>query len=98
MRVLAQGIKLPSDPITDKFGNIGKIVSELLPYVYVLAGLGLLLMLITGGLGLMTAAGNPKKIEAAKGRITGGLIGFLLVFISYFVVQLVEVILGVIIL
>lgn len=94
MKVLAQ-VTLPSDQITTKFGNVGGIVSELLPYVYVLAGLGLLLMLIMGGIGLMTAAGNPKKIETARGRITGGLIGFLLVFISYFVVQLVEVMLGV---
>ncbi len=94
MKVLAQ-VTLPSDQITTKFGNVGGIVSGLLPYVYVLAGLGLLLMLITGGMGLMTAAGDPKKVEAGWGKITSGLIGFLLVFISYFVVQLVEVVLGV---
>jgi hypothetical protein len=93
MRVLA--ITLPSDPVTTKFKDVGEIVSGILPFVYILAGLGLLIMLIWGGIELMTAVGNPKKVEAAQGRISGALIGFLLVFISYFVVQLVEVILGV---
>ena len=94
MKVLAQ-VTLPTDPIRNKFSNLGEIISGLLPYIYVLAGLGLLLMLISGGIELMTTAGNPKKIEVARGKITSGLIGFLLVFISYFVVQLVEIILGV---
>jgi len=76
-------------------GNVGDIVSGLLPYVYVLAGLILLLMLISGGIGLMTSAGNPDKSKAAMGKITGGLIGFLIIFVSYFIAQIVEVLLGV---
>jgi len=75
--------------------TVGDIFSALLPYVYVIAGLILLFMLIMGGLGLMTAAGDPKKVEASQGRITAALIGFLIVFISYFVVQLVEIMLNI---
>lgn len=71
------------------------IFSELLPYIYVLAGLILLFILIAGGIGLMTAAGDPKKVEAAQGRITTGIIGFVIIFISYFLVQLVELMLGI---
>jgi len=80
-----------------KFENatVGDIFSALLPYVYVIAGLILLFMLIMGGLGLMTAAGDPKKVEAAQGRITAALIGFLIVFVSYIVVQLVEIMLNI---
>lgn len=86
-------VKLPDDPTG--FSDPGSIISKLLPYVYVLAGLGLLVMLIGGGIGLMTAGGDPGKTKASYGKITGALIGFLIVFISYFVAQLVEVILGV---
>lgn len=75
--------------------TVGGIFSALLPYIYVIAGLILLFMLIMGGLGLMTAAGDPKKVEASQGRITMALVGFLIIFISYFIVQLVEVMLGV---
>jgi len=79
----------------DEGGNVGIVITQLLPYVYVIAGLILLVMLIVGGLGLMTAAGNPDKMKAGYGKITNALIGFLIIFVSYFVVQLVETILGI---
>jgi hypothetical protein len=78
------------DIIGGKNGTIG-----LLSYIYVAAGLILLVMLIAGGLTLMTAIGNPDKIKAGQGRITSALIGFLIIFISYFIVQLIQVIFGV---
>lgn len=92
--VSSSGI-IPKDPLASKFNNVGDVVTKLLPYVYVAAGLVLLLMLISGGIGLMTSAGNPDKMKAGYGRITSALIGFLLVFVSYIVVRLVETILGV---
>ena len=91
-------INLPNYGTTGfKFENksVGDIFSGLLPYLYVIAGLILLVMLVTGGLGLMTAAGNPDKMKAGYGKISNALIGFLIIFISYFVVQLVETILGI---
>lgn len=78
-----------------KSKTIGDIINMVLPYVFVIAGLILLFMLILGGIQLMTAAGNPDKTKAGYGRITHALIGFLIVFVAYFVSQLVEVMLGV---
>lgn len=91
------GITLPSYPDGFKYENakVGDIFSALLPYIYVIAGLILLVTLVMGGLGLMTAAGNADKMKAGYGKITNALIGFLIIFISYFVVQLVEVVLGI---
>jgi len=76
-------------------GSVGGIVGSLLPYIYVVAGLILLVILIIGGIGLMTSAGNPDSSKAAMGKIKGGLIGFLIIFISYFIAKIVEVALGV---
>ena len=92
-KVLAADVVLPTDPTG--FTDIGSIISALLPYVYVAAGLVLLLVLISGGIGLMTSAGNPDKSKAAWGKITGGLIGFLIIFVSYFIAKIVEVLFGV---
>jgi hypothetical protein len=75
--------------------SVGGIFSELLKYIIPLAGMGLLIMLILGGIGLMTAAGDPKKMEASQGRITMALVGFLIIFISYFIAQLLGIMLGV---
>ena len=75
--------------------TIGDLISSLLPYVYVIAGLILLLLLIAGGLGLMTSAGNPDKSKAAMGKISGALIGFIIIFVSYFVAKIVETVFGI---
>ena len=90
--------KLPTYAGTGfKFSNasLGDIVSQLLPYVFVFAGLALFAMLVLGGVTLMTAAGDPAKSKDGYGKISSALIGFLIIFVSYFVTQLVEVILGV---
>lgn len=81
-----------------KFGNktIGDIIggtAGLLAYIYVFAGLALLVMLIMGGVELMTAGGDPGKSKAGYGRISSALIGFLIIFVSYFVLQIVQVVL-----
>ena len=87
-------ISLPPDPVVG-FANPGAIVSKALPYAMVIAGLAMLVMLIWGGITLMTAAGNPAKSKEGYGKIQAGLIGFIIVFISYFVAQIVQVVLGV---
>ncbi len=75
--------------------TLGDIITAALPYVYVFAGLSLLVMLIFGGITLMTSAGSPDKAKAGYGRITAALIGFLIIFISYFIVQIVQKMFGV---
>lgn len=75
--------------------KLGLILGDLLPYIYVIAGLLLLVLLIAGGFGLMTSAGNPDKMKAGYGRIKSALIGFLIVFVSYMVVLLVQTIFGI---
>jgi hypothetical protein len=75
--------------------NLGEIITTLLPYIYAIAGLALFVMLILGGITLMTAAGDPAKSKDGYGKITAGLIGFLIIFVSYFVTQIVEVVLGI---
>jgi hypothetical protein len=83
------------DPMIRKFGTLGAVVSEALKYVYVIAGLMLLVWLIWGGIIMMTAAGDQNKTAQGQGMITNAAIGFGIIFVSYFVVQIVEVVLGV---
>jgi uncharacterized membrane protein len=86
------------DPVGKQYDNFGEILSGdqgLLSYIFVIAGVVLLVMLIIGGIGLMTSGGNPDKVKANYSRITSGLIGFLIIFVAYFVAQLVQVMLGI---
>lgn len=75
----------------------GAIVSRLLVFAFPLAGLILFTMLVWGGFEMLTGA-TSKGIDAGKQRVTSALVGFLLLFVSYWVFQIVEVIFGVAIL
>ncbi len=52
-------------------------------------------MLIMGGFGLLTSGGNPDKVNAAKGKITSALIGFVIIFASYWLMKILEIIFGI---
>jgi len=77
------------------FTDIGSIINELLKYIFVLAGLVLFILLIIGGFGLLTSGGNPDKMKAAQGKITSAVIGFVIIFISYWLMRILEIIFGI---
>jgi hypothetical protein len=108
--LLAQAIKLPGPnnnqtPIAypSEFkgflfqgsqGTIGTIISRAVPLVLAFAGLGLLLMLISAGYTFMTSAGDAKKMEQGKQRLTYAIVGFLIVFGAYWLVQIIGIMFG----
>jgi len=75
--------------------KVGGIISLILPYLFVIAGLLLLFYLIYGGFHMMIAANDEKGLAEAKGKITNALIGFLLLFVSYWLVQILGHIFGI---
>jgi len=75
----------------------GAIVSRLLQFAFPLAGLILFAELVWGGFEMLIGA-TGKGIEAGKQRVTNALIGFILLFVAYWIFQIVEVIFGVVIL
>lgn len=75
--------------------TIGEIISGLIPWIFYLAGFALLLMLVFGGFQLLTSGGDKAAVEAAKKRITNAVVGFVIIFASYWIVQLVGKILGI---
>ena len=75
--------------------TIETIVSTLLPYVLVISGLILFGLLIAGGFGMLTSAGNPESAQKAQKQITSAVIGFLIVFLAFWIVQILQKIFGV---
>lgn len=74
--------------------SLGDIITAFLPLLFVLAGLILFIMFIWGGFDLLTSGGDPKKAESAKGKITNAIIGFIIVFIAFWLSQILSLIFG----
>lgn len=90
-----QATALPGFEFSGSKGNIGSIVSSFINYLFPLAGILLLLYLIFGGFSLMTSGGDPKAVQGAKSKITNALIGFIIVFAAYWIVQILGTVLGI---
>ncbi|MCL4360407.1 hypothetical protein M1555_04130 [Patescibacteria group bacterium] len=98
MHTLAQSLNLPGgQTITGPvpYTDIGSVLSKALPYVFAFAGFGLLLMIVAAGITLMTSAGDAKKMEQGKQRLTYALVGFFVIFFSYWIMLLIGRIFGI---
>ncbi len=76
--------------------NVGGLVSLFLSVSFALAGIILLFYFIMGGIGMISSAGqnDPQKLEQAKKTLTSALIGFVVVFASYWIVKLILQLVG----
>lgn len=80
-----------------KFQTFGDLIGVILPNLYILAGIVFFFLLIFGGLSLIMAAGNgnPQQAEKGKNAATMAVAGFLVIFVSYWIIQIIEAITGI---
>lgn len=74
--------------------TLGTFVSRAMDIIFIFAGVGLLLMLLSGGFTFLTSAGDTKKLEQGKQTLTNALLGFIIVFASFWLVQGLGIIFG----
>ena len=70
-------------------------IKDALPWIFGAAGIILLLNIVSAGIKMMTSAGEPKALGAAQAKLTTSLIGILILFASFWIVNLVMQFLGI---
>lgn len=80
----------------EELSTPGGIVTRFLTiFAFPLGGLILFVMLVWGGFEMLMGAADKKSIDAGKQRITAALIGFLLLFASYWIAKIIGMIFGI---
>lgn len=81
----------------NQFGSPGALISIILKNVYMIAGILLFVLLIFGGISIILGAGqnDPKKAGQGQKAATAALVGFLVIFASYWIIQIIEVLTGI---
>lgn len=98
MNVYAADVAIPGNSIPGfKFagGSVGNIVSSLFNYLLPLAGILMFAMIIYGGLTLMLSGGNPEGVKEGTNKILFGVVGFIVVFASFWIIKIIETIFGI---
>jgi uncharacterized membrane protein YvlD (DUF360 family) len=75
--------------------GIGCLLQNVLTVFLQLLGLVFFIMLIIGGFKYLTAGGDPKAVESAKGTLTAAIGGIVLAILSWFILRLIQQITGV---
>lgn len=72
--------------------GIADFVSTILFNAVAIAGVILFILIIYGGITLTAGAGSGNKEDIAKGQkaVTNALFGFLIIFISYWIIVILE--------
>lgn len=85
-----------TDPRTGQY-SLGYVISNILPNIYIFASVILFFILVIGGLTFIINAGKDNPEEAAKGKkaATAAIIGFLIIFCSYWIIQIIKTVTGV---
>ena len=101
MKYLTQKIKLPGnveiegpEEISQRFPNLAAVINKLLPILFAAAGLILGGLFVWGGFDLLLSGGDPKRVEAAKGKITNAIVGFIIIFVAWWLTQILTKIFG----
>jgi hypothetical protein len=71
------------------------LFKNILSAVAALAGVALFLMLILGGYSFLFAGGDMKKMEKAKGTLTGAIVGLVIIAVAYLIIKAISTITGV---
>jgi len=77
------------------FSTPGAIISSAWPFIFGIAGLILFAMLLWGSMEIMFGAATPKSAESGKTRITYAIIGFIIIFMVFWIGQIIQQIFGI---
>lgn len=75
--------------------SVGGIVSGLIRLILVIAALVFFFILVVGGISWIASGGDKAKTEEARNRITAALVGLVIVFAAWAIVQLINVFFGI---
>jgi len=78
-----------------EFDNIGAVFGALLPNIFIGAGLLTFLYLILGGFKYLTSGGDEKAVTSAKAMLTNAIIGLIIIFCSWWIMHIIEIIFGI---
>jgi len=88
-----------NQPAGLKFTNYstfaGDMVSRILPFAIIAAGLFFFARLVLAGYTYLTSLGDSGKVQNATKEITNSVIGFLVVLCSFFIAQILQVVFGI---
>ncbi len=81
--------------VATEYTGVGSLINNILPNIYIAGGVVIFFMIVIGGFSIVSNAGNKDKVADGSKIITSAIIGLLVLFASYWIIQIIQVITGV---
>ena len=78
-----------------EYKGAGSLINNVLPNIYIAGGVIIFFMILLGGFTIIANAGNKDKVADGSKTITSAIIGLLVLFASYWIIQIIQVVTGV---
>lgn len=88
--VMAQDVSYAPVKLGFAVPNITEVLTFVLRFFFIIAGLIALLYLLLGAMAWITSGGNKESVEKAREKIQAALVGMILVFVVLAIVVVVE--------
>lgn len=92
---LGDKLKFQGSTANSEYSGAGSLINNILPNVYIAGGVVIFFMILVGGFTIISNAGNADKIKDGTKTITSAIMGLLVLFGSYWIIQIIQVITGV---
>lgn len=92
---LGEKLKFQDSDAQSTYTSFGDLITNILPNVFVAAGIIVLILIIAGGLIMILNSGDQDAQSNGQKIITGAIIGLVALFASYWIVQIIQIITGV---
>ena len=92
---LGDCLNFQGDSASNTYAGAGSLVNNILPNIYIAGGIIIFFMILFGGFTIIANAGNKDKIADGSKTITSAIIGLLVLFGSYWIIQIIQVVTGV---
>ena len=83
-------------PLAQVFKTLGGLISRLYPMILLLAGVIFFILIIFAGIGVISGAGSddPQAKEQAKSFLTYAVIGLIIIFGAFWIMQIINYLTG----
>lgn len=85
-----QGFTVPLETLT-----FGQVIGAAIVLILIIAAIVFFFMLVIGGVRWISSGGDKTATEAARNQITAALVGLVIVFAAWAILQLIQVFFGI---
>jgi len=78
-----------------EYQSVYPIVSVVLRNIYILTAIILFVFIFIAGLGMIINAGNAEKQKQSSQTLTSAVLGFIIMFASYWIIKIIEYLTGI---